>query len=76
MRIRKVKDFSIDSNGLGLLKIYAAKDILGLIKYDSRVISYKNIIEILPHKIIVKENLSAVKETGRKAAAMEELPAG
>lgn len=72
----KVKDFSIDSNGLGLLKIYAAKDILGLIKYDSRIISYKNILEILPHKIIVKENLAAVKEKGRRVVSMEELPAG
>jgi len=72
----KVNDFSIDSNSLGLLKIYAAKDILGLIKYDSRVISYKNIIEILPHKIVVRENLVAVKEKGREVVSMEELPAG
>lgn len=72
----KVKDFSIDSNGLGLLKIYAAKDILGLIRYDSRVISYKNIIEILPHKIVVKENLASVKEKEGRVVSMEELPAG
>ncbi len=56
-----VMDYSIDSNAMILKKLFVAKGILGLLRYDSRVISAKNILEILPDKIVVKGDLGTIK---------------
>lgn len=58
----RVVDYTIDSTGLCLDKIFSAKVILGMLRYDSRIIPAKNILEILPNKIIVKGNTEEVKE--------------
>ena len=60
--IGNVINFSIDSQDLKLKKLHTAKSVLGLIRYDSRIISAKNIEEILPNKIIVKGNAQPVYE--------------
>jgi len=65
--IGKVVDFSIDAKTLTLKRLFTAKGFLGLIRYDQRIIAAKNIIEILPEKIIVKENLKTSKEEKRVA---------
>lgn len=66
--IGNVINFSIDSQDLKLKKIYTAKSVLGLFRYDSRIIPAKNIEEILPKKIIVKGNAQPVYEEGRELA--------
>jgi len=66
-----VVDFSIDPKTFTLKRILTAKSILGLIRYDQRIILAKNIIEILPNKIIVKENLKTSKE--EKRVTIEDL---
>lgn len=65
-RIGIVTDFSIDSTSLALRKIYTAKSILGLLRYDSRIIPAKNIEKILPDKIIIKGNFQPVREESRE----------
>ncbi len=58
----KVFDFTINDKFLNLQKIYVAKGFLGLIRYDSRIISAEDIIEITSDKIIVKDSLAIIKE--------------
>jgi len=72
--IGKVVDFSIDSHDLSLKKLYTAKDILGLVRYDSRIIPAKIIEQILPKKIIVKMNIVNLPEESR--GIVEEAVAG
>ncbi|MBI2634426.1 PRC-barrel domain-containing protein [Candidatus Peregrinibacteria bacterium] len=73
----KVYDFSIDSNLMVLHKLYVARGFLGLVKFESRIIPYDNILEILPGKIIVKDDLTEVKAKERVVGvALEEAPVG
>lgn len=57
----KVFDFSIDPKSFDLKKLYVAKNILGLVRYDKRIIPSKDIIEILSGKIIVKSDKAAIE---------------
>jgi len=58
----KVFDFSIDAKTYDLNKIFAAKDILGLFRYNSLIIPAKSIVEVKSYKIIVKDGKEAKKE--------------
>ncbi|MBI5754209.1 PRC-barrel domain-containing protein [Candidatus Peregrinibacteria bacterium] len=75
----EVADFSIDNHLMVLKKLFVAKDVLGLFRYDTRVIPAKNILEILPDKIVVKDDLATVKEAveekpgRRRAGTMEDM---
>lgn len=78
-----VVDFVIDSKAMVLKKLYVAKVFLGLLRLDHRIISAKDIVEILPGKIVVKDDLGVVKERaavergGRRGEEKVELcPAG
>lgn len=64
----KVFDFSIDIKTLDLKKIFVAKSILGLFRYDNKIISSNRIIEVLKDKIIVKNGLATVKEADQNIA--------
>lgn len=64
----RVVDYTIDSQGLGLDKIFTAKVILGMLRYDNRIIPAKDIVEILPNKIVVKGGKEAVTENGEAIA--------
>jgi uncharacterized protein YrrD len=68
-----VTDYAIDARALKLTKLFVAKVFLGLIRYGSRIINEKNIIEILPDRIVVK-NLQEVKE--EKGVKAEDLAVG
>lgn len=57
----KVMDYVIDDHLMVLKQLFVAKGLLGLVRYDSRIISAKNILEILPDKIVVKDDLGTVK---------------
>ncbi|MEK7673528.1 MAG: PRC-barrel domain-containing protein [Patescibacteria group bacterium] len=57
----KVYDFVIDPHTFELRKLFVAKGFLNLFRFDSRIISAKNIIEILKDKIVVKEDLVGLK---------------
>ena len=70
--IGRVYDFSIDPSTLTLKNLYVAKEILGLFRYDSRIISNNEIVEILKNKIVVKNNLAVVKED-LKTVGIEEM---
>ncbi len=63
----KVYDFTLDSSNFNLNKIYVSKTFFGLLKLSSRIIAAKNIIEILPEKIVVND-LSTVKEESKVKA--------
>jgi uncharacterized protein YrrD len=71
--IGKVFDFALNVSTGELTKIFSAKNILGLLKYDSRIIASKNIIEILPEKIVVKANSSEVKEKAKREISLEDM---
>lgn len=67
-RLGKVVDFSVDADDLVLRKLYVAKEFLGLVRFENRIIPAKNIIEILEGKIVVQDDLAAIKEEERKMA--------
>jgi len=67
----KVCDFVIDDKAFVLKKIYSGKSVLGMVQYDSRIISYKDIVEIQADRVIVKDDLETVK-----ARVAEEKKAG
>lgn len=67
----KVYDFTIDSRETALKKLYVAKSILGLVRYDGRIIPAKEIVEILPRKIVVNSDLATVTE--KENAVVEDL---
>ena len=69
----KVVDYSIDNQLMVLKKIFVAKGFLGLFRYDNRTIPMKNIIEILPNKIVVKDDLATVKEEEAKEKRTMEI---
>ncbi len=58
----KVYDFSIDTSSAALKNLYVAKDVLGLVRYEKKIIDWKEIVEILPRKIVVKSGLETVTE--------------
>lgn len=72
----KVYDFSIDSNTFMLQKLYVARGFLALMRYESRIIPAKNILEILPDKIVVKDDLAVVKEEAQQKVALEDMAFG
>lgn len=71
----KVFDFAIDGTTLMLQKLFVAKGLWGLFRYAGRIIPAKDIIEVLPDKIVVKESMRPVKEDEREPK-MEEATAG
>lgn len=73
-KLGKVVDFSMDMHQYTLKKLFVSKDILGMVRYDGRIIPAKNIVEVLPNKIIVKNNLEKAKE--REGARAEDLAVG
>ena len=76
--IKKESDLILDKNNLFTIKkLYVSKGFLGLIRYDSKIIPYRNIIEILADKIIVKEDLMAIKvKNERDEMVIEDMPVG
>jgi uncharacterized protein YrrD len=72
----KVYDFSVDEKTFELRKIFVAKGILGIFRYDSKIISAKNIIEVLPEKIVVKNTLEPVKEETEGKVSIKDAIAG
>lgn len=70
--VGRVYDYSIDPKSLSLKNLYIAKDILGLFRYNARIIRSKDIIEILKDKIIIKNDLETVKEE-IKSVGVEEM---
>lgn len=71
----KVFDFSIDAKTYDLNKIFVAKNILGLFRYDSLIIPAKSIIEVKPYKIIVKDGREAIKEESLQSVPVKEMVA-
>lgn len=71
----KVFDFSIDAKTYNLNKIFVAKDILGLFRYNSLIIPAKSIIEVKSYKIIVKDSKEAEKEEDLQKVSIKEMAA-
>ena len=66
----RVVDFSIDGQTYDLQKLYVGKTILGMVRYGMLIIAAKNIVEILPKKIVVKAGPATVKEEAVGAEAV------
>lgn len=73
--IGKVFDFSIDAKTYDLNKIFVAKDILGLFRYNSLIIPAKNIVEVKSYKIIVKDARNTEKEEDLQRVSVKEMAA-
>lgn len=71
----KVFDFTIDEVTMCLNKLFIAKEFLGIFRYDNRIMHAKNILAILPDKIIVKNPLKTVKEEAKSAIKAEDAAA-
>lgn len=69
----KVNDFSIDSNVMMLQKLYLSKGFLGLIRYQSRIISAKNILEILPDRIVIKDETQVKEAMSEREVALDDM---
>lgn len=69
----KVNDFSIDSNVMMLQKLYLSKGFLGLIRYQSRIISAKNILEILPDRIVIKDETPVKEAMPEREVALDDM---
>jgi len=63
----KVVDMYFDSQIIQLNKIHVAKNILGFIQYDSRILPAKNIIEARKDVIIVKDDDAKERVTDKVA---------
>lgn len=61
----KVVDMYFDSQITQLTKLYVAKNILGFIQYDSRILPMKNVIEAGKDAIIVKDDDAKEKVGGK-----------
>ena len=57
-----VFDYSIDNKSWKLNKLFVQKVFLGLIRFETRIIPASEIVEIVQEKIIVQNNVKAVKE--------------
>ena len=57
----KVIDYSVDNKSYLLKNLFISKGFLGLIRYQSRIIPYKDIIEIKRDKIIIRDILKKIK---------------
>lgn len=58
----RVYDYGVNNKTFDLRRIFVAKSFLGLLRYESRIIPAKDIIEVLADKIVVKEGARTVKE--------------
>lgn len=69
----KVNDFSVDSNVMMLQKLYLSKGFLGLIRYQSRIVSAKNILEILPDRIVIKDETQVKEVLPEREVALDDM---
>jgi len=58
----RVVDFSVEPEGLNLQKLFVAKGFLGIVRHSARIIPAKKIVEVLPEKIVVENQLNKAKE--------------
>lgn len=58
----RVYDYTIDDKSLSLKNLDVAKGLIILFRYEKKIISWKDIIEILPEKIVVKSGLVKAEE--------------
>jgi len=72
----KVIDYCINGDTLSLKKLYVSKSFLGMVRYGGRVILAKHIVEILPKKIVVKNNVAGVKQEAKSQGVVKEATAG
>lgn len=72
----RVTDYAVDTNTFDLRRIEVAKAFLGLIRFETRLIPAKEIVEILPGKIVVKEDMKVIREgIGEKEVAAQDMAA-
>ena len=69
----RVFDFTVDSVDFRLKSIYVSEGFLGLLRYRKRVISSKDIVEILADKIVVKQDRGVVKESSSRDVPIKNL---
>lgn len=74
--VGKVHDFSVDGKMMTLHKLYVSKGFLGLVRYDNRIITADQIVEIVPGKVIVKDEMIAVREEAGEKIPLEDMAVG
>lgn len=60
----RVFDYSLNIDMGMMTNIFVAKSFLGLVRWGQRIISFSNILEIRPGKIVVKSDLGEAKVGG------------
>ena len=61
IEIGHVVDYEINTTTMSLTKIHSAKTFL-FFRFNDRIISYKNIVKINKHSILIKESLRKVTQ--------------
>ncbi|MBU1018898.1 MAG: hypothetical protein ABII07_05860 [Patescibacteria group bacterium] len=69
-----VHDFVVDTEVSQLKQIFVKKSII-FIPIEKRIIDYRDIVEILPDRIVVKNGLAPSKEKVRAFVAMKKMTA-
>ncbi len=67
--VGRVYNFTLDSDSFALKNLYVAKSFWGIFKCDKRIISSKEIVEILKDKIVIKKDKDVVHDLSE-----EEIP--
>ena len=62
----RVFDLEIDLEQMFLIKIFVAKNFLGFVHFDERIIAFSDIIEVHADRIIVKNDAGFEKVVNRK----------
>jgi len=62
MLLGRVYDYSVDNASESLKNLYVAKGLLILFRCEKKIISWQNILEILPGRIVVKSGLVTIEE--------------
>lgn len=68
----RVYDMAINNKSFMLEKLFIAKGFLGLVRYETRIIPYKSILEITAEKILVKDDMGKIEVEEKVPAKMEE----
>ena len=71
----RVQDIAVNSKSFAIESMFVAKGIAGLLRYGSRIIQAKDIIEVLEDKIVVKENLRTIKKDNKRVK-LEDMALG
>lgn len=62
----KIFDYAINIEQMYMTKIFVGHTFLGMVRFDQRIFSFQNILEVKEDRVIVKEDLRGLKVVSRE----------